>query len=192
VNDSQWPRYEVFLQERVGKPHRSVGTVHAPDSELALLNGRDLFVRRPNCSSLWVAPTSAVYAMTNEELGACPESHQLATKNTAPAEIYFVFLKDSQRRAMSYVQHVGSVEASSPTEAMQRAIKTYGSAQAYVWWVCPARAIRQSEATDIESMFAPANEKSYRRPNQYRTVEAMRNVDKTEQAHLDTDVNDAA
>src|SRR3989337_1551974 len=54
MSDTQWPRYEVFQQEAPDRPHRHAGSVHAPDAEIALLNGRDVFVRRPACSRLWV------------------------------------------------------------------------------------------------------------------------------------------
>ncbi len=36
----QWPRFEVFKQDKVDGPIRNVGSVHAPDAELALLNAR--------------------------------------------------------------------------------------------------------------------------------------------------------
>jgi ring-1,2-phenylacetyl-CoA epoxidase subunit PaaB len=77
---------------------------------------------------------------------------------------------------MSYVQHVGSVQASSPADAMSQATATFSPRSPYVWWVCPASAIFRSEAQDIESMFAPAEDKIYRNPNQYRTVAEMRKV----------------
>jgi hypothetical protein len=44
-------RFEVFQQERPGRPHRNIGSVHAPDVEMALLNARDVFARRPEILS---------------------------------------------------------------------------------------------------------------------------------------------
>ncbi|MFQ5435705.1 MAG: phenylacetic acid degradation protein, partial [Anaerolineae bacterium] len=38
--DTQWPLWEVFKQDKPDKAHESVGTVHAPDAEMALLNAR--------------------------------------------------------------------------------------------------------------------------------------------------------
>jgi ring-1,2-phenylacetyl-CoA epoxidase subunit PaaB len=52
--------YEVFKQEREGAPFRNVGSVHAPDAEMALMNARDVFARRPACHSLWVVPDAAI------------------------------------------------------------------------------------------------------------------------------------
>ncbi|NJN54684.1 MAG: hypothetical protein HC804_07975 [Anaerolineae bacterium] len=122
--DTQWPRYEVFKQDRPGQPHESIGTVHAVDAEMALQNGRDLFARRPKCHSLWVARADAIFSKTAEQLAA----EQLAADNswqsdaaaaTSP-ETYLVFQKQTERRGMTYTTHVGEVEASSPAHACNK------------------------------------------------------------------------
>jgi len=38
MTDTQWHRFEVFVQEKAGEPHQNVGAVHAPDEEIALQN----------------------------------------------------------------------------------------------------------------------------------------------------------
>jgi ring-1,2-phenylacetyl-CoA epoxidase subunit PaaB len=68
--DTQWPRFEVFLQDREGSAHQDVGSVHAPDIDLALMNARDVFARRPRCTSLWVVPAEAITTRTQQELAA--------------------------------------------------------------------------------------------------------------------------
>jgi ring-1,2-phenylacetyl-CoA epoxidase subunit PaaB len=175
MNDTQWPLYEVFQQERPDKPHQSVGAVHAPDAEMALLNGRDLYVRRPPCHSLWVAPASAIFSKTAEEMTLDPAWMEDAG-DPGPVEIYHVFVKRSQRRSMGFVVHVGQVEAHSPTAAMIKAVDQFGAGSPFVWWVCPDRHIIRSEQSDIDSWFAPALDKDYRLPNQYRTVFTMRQI----------------
>ena len=45
MNDTQWPRWEVFKQDTPKKPHQAVGTVHATDPEHALLTARNVFAR---------------------------------------------------------------------------------------------------------------------------------------------------
>ncbi len=60
--------YEVFKQDRPDGPFRNVGSVHAPDAELALVNARDVFARRPSCVALWVVPDDAILRRTAEEL----------------------------------------------------------------------------------------------------------------------------
>jgi 1,2-phenylacetyl-CoA epoxidase PaaB subunit len=52
LSDTQLPRFQVFCKQ-AAPPGR--GSVHAPDSGLALLNA-EVFVRRPECSGLWVIP----------------------------------------------------------------------------------------------------------------------------------------
>ncbi len=66
--DTQWSRYQVFLQEKPGTPHQDMGSIHAPDREMALLNARDVFVRRPACVSLWIVPVQSIFSRTAQEI----------------------------------------------------------------------------------------------------------------------------
>jgi ring-1,2-phenylacetyl-CoA epoxidase subunit PaaB len=184
MNDTQWPRFELFLQEKEGRPHYNVGTVHAPDAEMALLNGRDVYVRRPDCISLWAAPTSAIFAKTAEELAEDSSWQNELPENVAPEQTWTVFQKQSQRRAMNYVAYTGNVQAYHAAEALQKAIAAYDDANkpTYVWWVCPAELIVSSSTDDIESMFAPAEHKSYKHPQEYRTLTALRMIKSEQEA----------
>ncbi len=173
MSDTQWPRYEVFQQDRVGRPHRNTGSVHAPDSEMALLNARDVFVRRPNCVSLWVVPAEAVLAITLEELEDNPDLLSISDEAETERETYLVFRKQSQRNSMTYVSHVGEVLAKSPMEAMRQAIKTTNDQQTYVWWVVPEKFIVKSNEEDISSHYDPAGDKKYRMPQDYRVLKQM-------------------
>jgi ring-1,2-phenylacetyl-CoA epoxidase subunit PaaB len=172
MNDTQWPRFEVFVQEKAGKPHQGVGSVHAPDAEMALLNARDVFARRPDSVSMWVVPESEMFGKTAEELENNPP---LSVSNEqSKSEMYYVFQKQTNRNVMIYSIHVGEVEARSPEEALQLAIQLFTERKVYAWWVCPSRAITRSTADDVDSLFAPALTKTYRQPNEYHTVTAMR------------------
>ena len=62
--DSQWPLWEVFVQGKAGDPHEHAGSVHAPDAEIALQNGRDVYSRRGEAVSMWVVPADAIVATT--------------------------------------------------------------------------------------------------------------------------------
>ncbi len=172
--DTEWSRYEVFEQERAGQPHRSIGTVHAPDAEIALQNARDVFARRPECASLWVAPANQIHAWTAESLQADPDwQSETLMMMLAPAP-YEVFQKLGQRQAETYVTHVGQVQARTPTEALRQAVSQFGSGAVFVWWVVPARAILRSEPAEAESWFGPARDKRYRQPGEYRVLSQMR------------------
>ena len=65
--DTQWQVYEVFHQSKRGEPHTHVGSVHAPDAEMALMLARDQFARRLECVSLWVVPTEAITSTSYED-----------------------------------------------------------------------------------------------------------------------------
>jgi ring-1,2-phenylacetyl-CoA epoxidase subunit PaaB len=181
TGDAQWPRFELFQQERPDKPHLNVGSVHAPDSEMAILNGRDVFVRRPECHNLWAAPVSKIFAKTAEELAA-DDSWQNET--IAPGlrpQLYRVFQKQTQRRSMNYVTHAGDVEARTAVEALRVALGKFANQNVFVWWVVPAAAIYSSDPADAESMFQPAHRKTYRQPQEYRTVTQMQEIKRANQ-----------
>ena len=57
-----WPLWEVFLRARGGLSHRHVGSVHAPDSELAIRHARDAYTRREEGISMWVVRSADIVA----------------------------------------------------------------------------------------------------------------------------------
>lgn len=63
----QWQTYEVFAQVKRGTHHQHVGSVHAPDPELALIFAKEQFARRGVCVNIWVAKTADVYATSYED-----------------------------------------------------------------------------------------------------------------------------
>lgn len=166
--DTQWPRWEVFKQDRPGKPFEAVGTVHAPDAEMALLNARDVFVRRPECHTLWVAPEAAVLRLTAQELAGRQDWPDEPATEGSEEMAYHVFLRQSHRRSMVAVTLVGQVLAASSADAMRQAVAQYGASDTVVWWVVPDSALIRSNDDDIASMFEPALEKTYRDQTTYR------------------------
>ncbi|MFX4274058.1 1,2-phenylacetyl-CoA epoxidase subunit PaaB [Propionibacteriaceae bacterium Y1685] len=64
---TSWPLWEVFIRPRRGLSHTHVGSVHAPDAELAVRNARDLYTRRNEGVSIWVVPSSQLTASSPEE-----------------------------------------------------------------------------------------------------------------------------
>lgn len=172
----QWPRFEVFKQDKVDGPIRNVGSVHAPDAELALLNARDVFARRPACVGLWVIPAEAIYARTAEELAGEPAVEPEVEGESIQ---YAVFSKRSQRQTMTHVDYDGQIAARSPEEALRLAVETYTDPLGIVWWVCPAHLIGRSEAGDVAG-YEAATSKLFRMPNQYRTVFTMQKIKRGE------------
>lgn len=172
MTDTQWPLYEVFVQETAERPFQSVGAIHAADAEMAILNARTVFVRRPACHTLWVVPHDAILMRTAEALTSGNEATAAATGGDL--QNYQIFQKTSQRRAMVYVGHVGEVTAVSPHHALQQAIHTFGNDTVFVWWVVPTHAITSTDDNDVDSLFTPALDKTYRHPAAYRTFTAIR------------------
>lgn len=172
MTDTQWPRYEVFKQDSPGKPHESVGSVHAPDAEMALLNARDVFARRPKAVSMWVARADTIFSLTAEEIAADPEWWQATDDGAAPKKTFHIFNKQSQRRAMTFVKHAGTVEAATAVSALHLAIRSgeFAGKEVFVWWVVPDSAITRSRPEDVDSHYAPAQEKTYRQQSAYGFV----------------------
>ena len=172
--ETQWPRFEVFKQDSAKKAHEAVGSVHAPDAEVALLSARNVFVRRPKAVSLWVAPAEAIFSMTAQELEENPSWQEEEITEAQPTQPYAVFRKSSQRRGMTFVDHIGEVEAQSPKQALRQAIATFTDQPAWVWWIVPQSAISQSDPDAIESWFAPAWDKTYRHQSSYGSAKKKR------------------
>lgn len=64
------PLWEVFVRPRRGLSHGHVGSLHAPDAEMALRNARELYTRREEGVSIWVIPSTAITASSPEEKDA--------------------------------------------------------------------------------------------------------------------------
>ena len=171
MTDTQWPRFQVFHQEQPDRPHTNVGAVHAPDAELALQNARDVFVRRPDCVSLWVALADQIFSLTAEEIARSG----LPPTSTTEGELqpYFVFIKRSQ---VGSHEHAGAVSAASGAAALAESLSRFGNADALVWWAVPERMIHRSEADQVGSLFGPAKDKPYRDQAFYHTTTLMRRI----------------
>jgi ring-1,2-phenylacetyl-CoA epoxidase subunit PaaB len=168
MSDTQWPRFVVFLQSAINEPHQYVGSVHAPDAEMALMNGRDVFVRRPECISLWIVAASAILAKTAEELAKEPLPE--ASDTSLPVETYLVFQKLTHKGTFVYRR---DVEASSPQDAMRQGVDS----SALATWVFPVRCVERSEPRDAAPMFAPAHDKTpFRDQAEFRITTTMQQI----------------
>ncbi len=167
--DTQWPRYEVFKQEKVNRPYEAIGSVHAPDGEIALQNARDVHVRRPECHGLWVVPESSILKLTAEQIQREPALLRAKVDEQTAPQRFHLFARQSQRRSMITVTHVGEMDATSPAQALRHAIDSgdYTSKPVYVWWVVPENAIVRSNPEEILSLFEPATRKTYKQQSQY-------------------------
>lgn len=156
----------VFKQDTPKKPHQMVGSVHASDGEMALLQARTVFVRRPKAVSLWVAAVDDAFTVTLEgieTLGDAPDSDD--------NETWHLFRKTGQRRSMTFVDRVGAVKAGSAVDAIHQAIGSVSDDKTtWAWMAVPESVIYASEPDDVDSWFTPALDKKYKQQSQYGFV----------------------
>jgi ring-1,2-phenylacetyl-CoA epoxidase subunit PaaB len=67
LNRRDWPLYEVFVRGKRGLNHVHVGSLHAPDDEMAVYAARDVYTRRNEGVSIWVVRASAITASSPDE-----------------------------------------------------------------------------------------------------------------------------
>ena len=72
----EWPLWEIFIRGRHGISHRHVGSLHAPDAEMAIKNARDVYTRRNEGISIWVVEATKVTASSPTEKGPMYEPSQ--------------------------------------------------------------------------------------------------------------------
>ena len=59
---NEWPLWEVFIRGQHGLNHRHVGSLHAPDAEMAIHNARDVYTRRNEGVIIWVVRSTDIAA----------------------------------------------------------------------------------------------------------------------------------
>ena len=69
VGGHEWPLWEIFLRSQHGLAHKHVGSLHAPDAEMAIKNARDVYTRRNEGVSIWVVRSADVHASAPSERG---------------------------------------------------------------------------------------------------------------------------
>lgn len=70
MSRQDWPLWEVFVRSRRGLSHIHVGSLHAPDAQMAVRNARDVYTRRNEGVSIWVVPGAAITASSPDEKDA--------------------------------------------------------------------------------------------------------------------------
>lgn len=58
----EWPLWEIFIRSQHGLAHKHVGSLHAPDAEMAINNARDVYTRRNEGVSIWVVKAGDITA----------------------------------------------------------------------------------------------------------------------------------
>jgi ring-1,2-phenylacetyl-CoA epoxidase subunit PaaB len=63
----EWPLWEIFIRSQHGLAHKHVGSLHAPDAQMAMANARDVYTRRNEGVSVWVVKSSEIVASSPDE-----------------------------------------------------------------------------------------------------------------------------
>lgn len=82
-----WPMWEVFVRARRGISHVHIGSLHAPDSETALQNARDVYTRRGEGVSVWVTPSEEIFAFEPEDAEEYVEANEKVYRHATTYEI---------------------------------------------------------------------------------------------------------
>ena len=168
--DTQWPRYMVFQQEQPGDVFIHNSTVHAPDAEIALLNARDVFARRPQAYAMWVVPNEAIFTKTREEIendgwGDMPDSQ-------AP-EDFHIFGKTTQQ---GQLQHLGTQAGATAEDALRQFVESYSGGEIWFWWSFPVSAVTSTADDEAESFFRPFEAHEFKDQANYPVITMMRQI----------------
>lgn len=60
--NANWPLWEVFISSKAGMSHKHAGSLRAADAKMAIENARDVYTRRSEGTSIWVAKSNDVFA----------------------------------------------------------------------------------------------------------------------------------
>ncbi len=82
---SEWPLWEVFIRGQHGLNHRHVGSLHAPDAEMAIRHARDVYTRRNEGVSIWVVKSVDIAASSPSEKGPLFEPSNTRSIATRPS-----------------------------------------------------------------------------------------------------------
>ena len=67
LKGAEWPLWEVFIRSKQGLVLLLVGSLHAADAQMAIENARDVYTRRQEGVSIWVAESKYIHASNPDE-----------------------------------------------------------------------------------------------------------------------------
>ncbi len=68
MNQEHLATYEVFVRSKRGLDHKHVGSLHAQNSEQALMYARDCYIRRSEGVSIWVVESNNITASQEDDV----------------------------------------------------------------------------------------------------------------------------
>jgi len=161
----QFGTFEVFVQPKANKPFQHEGIVHAPNLEMAYVLAKEAFTRRFTCVSIYVVETRNVHisVLTEGDDNAYNHIKEVASDGSKESfEVYHLFKRGKQH------QHVGTVEASNPNEALWLASKKLRTdKQVFNIWAIRTSDIRFTHQDDLD-LWLTLPEKKFRDAAAYK------------------------
>ncbi len=166
----QFGTFEVFVQAKAGKAFQHEGAVHSPNLEMAYILAKETFTRRFTCTSLYVADTRSVYVSPITE--ADQNAYDLIdVVSNSPNEKRVFEIYHLLKRGKQHV-NVGSVNASSPQEAMSIARQQFNTGKVFNIWAIESNDIRFTSPEEKE-LWLTLPEKKFRDAADYKGGEKL-------------------
>lgn len=161
----QFGTFEVFVQAKEGKPFQHEGAVHAPNLEMAYLLAKETFTRRFTCTSIYVVDTRNVFVSPTTE--GDQSAYELIPGKVTDSGKKIFEIYQLPKRGKQHV-HAGSVEASSPEQAMLIAKESLGAGKVvYNVWAIEKNNIRYTNPEE-QDLWNTLPEKKFRDASDYK------------------------
>ncbi|HRP61925.1 MAG TPA: hypothetical protein PK400_01380 [Phycisphaerales bacterium] len=140
--------YVIFTQLKERGPHLYAGWLEAADDEMAMVLAKEHYGRDQECVGIWAIERSHIQS-SDGLYQAKPATSVAATKSGASSSL-MPFCVFTQKRAGDVFVEVGSVNASSPAEALNAAQSTTPQAsKAHCIWVAPRAEILETAPGEL-------------------------------------------
>ncbi len=165
--------YEVFLQQREGKPFVHAGIVHAGSLEMAFIFAKEQFSRRYTCTGMWVISTQdiTVTPYTDLEENIYDLIEEDITEDEETKESYQVFhlMKRGKQHKLE-----GEVKASNSENALAMAKRSFdqGEPVLNVWVAKTADFLRSTE--EDQAIWSTLKEKTHREVISYKAGDRLK------------------
>lgn len=168
----QFGTFEVFIQMKENKAYSHEGIVHAPNVEMAFIFAKEQFSRRQTCTGLFVVETRNVFVTAYTDDSDTIYNHISSDfpheGDTEEYEFFHLMKRGKQH------EHVGSVEARSPQEALALAKPAFVEEKPVynVWVVKTSDILFTSEEDKIIWNTLP--EKKFRDAADYKAADKIK------------------
>jgi ring-1,2-phenylacetyl-CoA epoxidase subunit PaaB len=163
----------VFVKPKEGKPFQHEGIVHAPNLELAYVIAKETFTRRFTCTSLYVTDTRDVFVSPLTEGNENAYDQITSSASTSGVKKQFE-IYHLPKRGKQHI-HTGTVQASSPEEAMSEAKQKFNQGKiVFNIWTIETNNIRFTSPEEQE-LWLTLPDKKFRDAAEYKGGDKLKN-----------------